>query len=500
MRTSLLLDPEVKFTPSFGLGFEIFSSVCWFSITLRKIANFKRACQSTIILLTLCATLLRAAFAPLLATGFGFLVLLSLALSQTPLWVQGADELATWRQALNPLSSVLLILTVLIILLARLARLNQIHGGNGNLYLALILTLSVLVCLTFTTRKILLFYLFFEGSLIPIFLIVIGWGYQPERLSAGFALFFYTLVASLPLLLILINFFSTFSSGLLDTLTSSRLYEPQLSLSARCLQLLTVLAFLVKLPIFMVHQWLPKAHVEAPVAGSIILAAVLLKLGGYGLCRLAPVFFSTTSLRTLILALILLGGGMVGLLCLRQTDIKVLIAYSSVSHMAFVAAGFLLNSWWAFIGALLMMIAHGVCSSGIFAGANVIYLRSNRRLLSLNKGVLGWLPAFTLLWFLLSLGNIGGPPTVNLVREIISITGIINFSVLMVIPISIITFLAAAYTLVLYRGTQHGEVPAAITSTIPLTPAERLILRGHVYWLFFLPLALPLFFYTHITI
>ena len=123
----------------------------------------------------------------------------------------------------------------------------------------------------------------------------------------------------------------------------------------------------------------------------------------------------------------------------------------------------------------------------------MIYARSNRRLLSLNKGVLSWLPFFTLIWFLLSLGNIGGPPTVNLIREIMSIIGILNFSNLMIIPVAAITFLAAAYTLVLYRRTQHGETPASVISAQQLTPRESLILTGHAYWLFFLPLSLTLF-------
>lgn len=436
---------------------------------------------------------------PLLSIRLTFAVLRASALRQTPLWLHGADELTLFFQRANPLSRSLLSLTILIMFLSGLARLGQLHNSSGHVYFSIILLLFVFVSLAFTVNKTILFYLFFEASLIPIFLIVMGWGYQPERLRAGFALFFYTLVTSLPLLLVILNLGSNLATRRMDRVNLRRLPALSHSFASRCLQLFTLSAFLVKLPIFMVHQWLPKAHVEAPVAGSIILAAVLLKLGGYGLCRFASVFSQIRPLYSFLLSIVLIGGGIVGLLCVRQTDIKVLIAYSSVSHISFVAAGFILNSWWAFVGAFLMMIAHGICSSGIFAGANVIYLRTNRRLLSLNKGVLGWLPFFTLVWFLLSLGNMGAPPTINLVREIISIVGILNFSRIICIPVSIITFFAAAYTLVLYRGTQHGETPASVTRGLNLLPAERLMLTGHVYWLLLLVLSLTIFIYTYIT-
>ena len=157
-------------------------------------------------------------------------------------------------QRINPLSLFLLLLTVLIIILAAIARLAQVHSKNGSVYFLIILTLSILVSLTFTVNKTILFYLFFEGSLIPIFLIVIGWGYQPERLSAGFALFFYTLVASLPLLLVVINLLSNSSLTSLDILPTRGLTYTSSSLAASCLQLITIAAFLVKLPIYIVHQ------------------------------------------------------------------------------------------------------------------------------------------------------------------------------------------------------------------------------------------------------
>lgn len=161
---------------------------------------------------------------PILARVAGFSVLFLSALVQAPIWLHRTDDLVVFCQRVSPLSSCLFILTALIIILAVMASINQIHAANGHAYTFIILLLSVLVSFTFTVNKAILFYLFFEGSLIPIFLIVIGWGYQPERLRAGFALFFYTLVASLPLLLIVLSLSNQFALRRLDAFPATRLF------------------------------------------------------------------------------------------------------------------------------------------------------------------------------------------------------------------------------------------------------------------------------------
>lgn len=338
----------------------------------------------------------------------------------------------------------------------------------------IILILSLVF--SFTSTNILIFYFFFEWSLIPIFIIIIAWGYQIERIKARIYMLFYTLFASLPLLLTIIMIIqkNCCRSIYFLILSVNHLYRiPTLTAFAAT-------AFLVKFPMYLVHQWLPKAHVEAPVGGSMILAGILLKLGGYGIIRLGYLFNSSTIL-SFIIRISLLGGGILGIVCLIIRDIKVIIAYSSVVHMALIIVGVLSLYSWGISGAIIIIVAHGLCSSGMFACANMFYERSHSRRLILNKGVLRFFPRISILWFLLCMANFGGPFTYNLLAEvtlIINLRRVINFSL---IRILLISFFSAAYRLILYARTQQG-VPSRLYYSLSIPRfRELLILFGHLW-------------------
>ena len=178
---------------------------------------------------------------------------------------------------------------------------------------------------------------------------------------------------------------------------------------------------------YFVHLWLPKAHVEAPIAGSIILAGVILKLGSYGVCRLIKIFlFRGLIINKFVIVIGLFGGGLVSILCISQMDIKALIAYSSVAHMRLVLAGIFTIRIIGLIGRMVLIIAHGLCSSGLFCLANIYYERSIRRRFYMNKGILSLLPRMSLFIFLFSVNNIAAPPSMNLLGEIILINRLVS--------------------------------------------------------------------------
>nr|QLM01512.1 NADH dehydrogenase subunit 4 [Palaemon elegans] len=347
-----------------------------------------------------------------------------------------------------------------------------------SLFLMINLLLLLTLIMTFSCLDYFLFYVCFESSLIPIMILILGWGYQPERMQAGVYMLFYTLFASLPLL---ISFFKLYSSG--GTLVMGLSSISSLSTSLVSVwYLCSVMAFVVKLPMYLVHLWLPKAHVEAPVAGSMILAGVLLKLGGYGLIRVCPLFSSVGVMYSWVwVGLGLVGSVIVSLICMRQSDMKSLIAYSSVAHMGLVLVGLMLFSWWGLCGAVVVMVGHGLCSSGLFCLANMSYERLGSRSMFISKGLLNFMPTLALWWFALSAGNMAAPPTLNLLGEISLIVGVLSWSSVSAFMVGLLSFFSAAYTLYLFSLSQHGKYFSSVFSCSSGEVREYLVLMLH--WL-----------------
>uniref|UniRef100_UPI0030E3016E NADH dehydrogenase subunit 4 n=1 Tax=Glyphohesione klatti TaxID=3053539 RepID=UPI0030E3016E len=358
---------------------------------------------------------------------------------------------------LDGLSTPLISLTLWIsslMILASAAFLNNNTSPRTFLFFTTIL--NIILLFTFSMQHILFFYICFESSLIPTFLLILGWGYQAERLQASMYLLMYTITASLPLL---INLSMIYSENMNLSMIFNHLSHPPISMGMLPMWwFMCMAAFLVKMPLFISHIWLPKAHVEAPVAGSMVLAGILLKLGSYGLIRMIMLFSTLNShLNSIISSIALWGGCITSLICIRQSDIKSLIAYSSVGHMGLMTAGIMSSSPLGMCSALTLMVAHGLCSSGLFLMANLTYELSSSRSLILNKGILMIIPAYSFLWFMLCATNMAAPPSINLLSEVFLIASSMSNFFFSFPLLGVMSFLSAAYSLILYSSTNHGN-------------------------------------------
>ena len=367
-----------------------------------------------------------------------------------------------WALGIDGIALLLIVLTAFLMPICIGASWRSIEKRVPE-YMAYFLLMEALIMGSFAAQDLFLFYVFFEGGLIPMYLIIGIWG-GAEKIKASYKFFLYTLFGSVLMLIAMLYMRST--AGTTDIPTLMAYDFPK---EAQTFLFLAFLAsFAVKLPMWPVHTWLPDAHVQAPTAGSVILAGILLKLGGYGFIRFSLPMFPDGSAQFIPLMFVLSGFAAIStrLVALVQTDMKKLIAYSSVAHMGFVTFGLFAMNRQGIEGAMLVMLGHGLVSGALFLVVGVVYDRLHTREISRYGGLSDNMPGYALLFMVFTMASIGLPGTSNFPGEFLSMVGTYQASTWAAVAAAFSTILAAAYMLWLYWricfGTQRNKDAAAM--------------------------------------
>ena len=366
-------------------------------------------------------------------------------------WIGGNIN---FKLGIDGISILFILLTTFITPVCIFSGIHSIKFKIKEFFIA-ILVMETLMLGVFCSLDLIIFYLFFEGGLIPMFLIIGIWG-GPKRVYSAFKFFLFTLLGSVLMLIAIISiYWITGTTDVVSLLNFKIPYEYQY-----LLWLAFFSSFAVKMPMWPVHTWLPDAHVEAPTAGSVILAAILLKMAGYGFMRFSIGLFPIASdyFTPLVFALSIIAIIYTSLVALMQDDMKKLIAYSSVAHMGFVTIGIFSITKQGLEGSIIQMISHGLISAALFLCVGVVYDRIHSRMISSYGGLVNIMPKYSLAFMIFTLGALGLPGTSGFVGEFLILVGTFQKSIIVAVLASLGIILAAAYMLWLYRRVVFGRL------------------------------------------